>query len=50
MAAKIAIYMQVLLKLEQLDFQIQAELAENGLDVGICAIKTLDLNFIDKLL
>ena len=50
MAAKIAIRTQVLLKPEQLDPQIRAELAENGPDAGICAIETSDLDFIDELL
>jgi hypothetical protein len=51
-AAKIAIRTQALLRLEQLDLQIQAELASElqDQDTEICPINAADMDFIDELL
>jgi hypothetical protein len=51
-AAKIAIRTQALLRLEQLDLRIQAELASKlqDQDTEICPINAADMDFIDELL
>src|SRR5208282_861037 len=49
-AAKIAIRTQALLRPEQLDPQIQAELASKVQDTEICLINTADMDLIDELL
>jgi transposase InsO family protein len=49
-AAKIAIRTQVLLRPEQLDPQIWAELAKDRQNAEIYSIETSDLDFIDELL
>jgi hypothetical protein len=50
MAAKIAIRTQTLLRPEQLDPRIRAELAGDMKDAEICLIETSDLDLIDELL
>ena len=50
MAAKILLWTQVLLQLEHLNPQIQAELNTNSLGAEMCPVDFSELDFIDELL